>query len=398
MFAREGYFGSAFAAATFHGNLDVVNYFLESGADPSLQGLKFGSVLQTAAAGGSTAVVKALLDSGADVNAQGGEYNTALVAAASLEYDTIVTLLIKHGADLSIGSSYHGSSLYQAASTGDTKMVLTLLGAGADMNHVGDSDGTPLYAAALSGSVSLVQNLLSRGAEVNKGGPGEYGYPLVAAAHNGHAQIVRTLLRAGANPNPESVATTIAAINSSDMPTFRAVLDGGANLNTPDQTYVNPLHAAFGRGELEMAKILLERGAEFEDMAFLRGVSRFKQDSYFMKKMLTMNPNIDAHAGREGSALHLALNESCEEAAWLILERDPYIHAVSDYGSALSVAISKDMTKVAQELLRRGADINGRTTHNTGKPFDIACWRGNLEIAATLLKKGADINIEGGEP
>lgn len=247
IFAREGYYGLAFAAAAFHGDVAIVQFFLENGADPNLHGLKFGSVLQTAAASGSTAVVQTLLDTGVDVNAQGGEYNTALIEAASLEHDARVKLLIKHGADLNIGSKYHGSSLYQAASTGDTKMVITLLGAGADINHIGVSDGTPLYAAAMSGSLSLIQTLLRRGAEVHKGGPWHLGYPLVAAAKNGNAQVVRTLLRAGADPNI-SFAPLTAAIESGDMPTFLAILDGGANLNTPGTTYMNPFHAAIWTG------------------------------------------------------------------------------------------------------------------------------------------------------
>lgn len=64
-----------------------------------------------------------------------------------------------------------------------------------------------------------------------------------------------------------------------------------------------------------MAKILLERGAEFEVKAFLEAVSLYDQDSYFLKKMLTMNPNVDAHASSDGSALHLAVNKGGEEAA-----------------------------------------------------------------------------------
>jgi len=43
--ARERYFGSAFAAAAFHGHVRVDHQFLEIGTDPNLQGLRFGSVL-----------------------------------------------------------------------------------------------------------------------------------------------------------------------------------------------------------------------------------------------------------------------------------------------------------------------------------------------------------------
>lgn len=398
IFATEGYFGSAFAAAAFQGHEAVVKYFLDNGADPNLQGHKLGSVLQTAAAGGSLDVVQLLVDAGANVNAQGGEYNTALIAAASKEHEAVVTLLIKNGADLSIGSRYHGSSLYQAAANGDTRMVITLLGAGADVNYIGDSDGTALYAAALSGSVSLVQLLLRRGADVNKGGDGECGYALVAAAKGGHCQIVRNLLAAGADVNlsgeHREFSALMAAIESRDMPTFRAVVDGGADLNETGR-YMNPFHAAIWTGELAMAKILLERGAQFEDNSFLESVKRFGEDPYFMKKMLTMKPNVDAHAGARGSALHLAVSNGLEEAVWLLLEHNPYLQALAEDGPILSFAIEAKMFRVAKELIGRGVEVNweGRGW----SPLGVACRQGNFEMATFLLQKGADVDGNGGD-
>lgn len=402
--AIEGYFGSALAAAAFGGHTEVVEYFLRSGADPNAPAGKFGNVLQVASAGGCCPVVQLLIDTGADVNVQGGEYNTALIAAATLEHDDVVALLIKNGADLNIGSRTHGTTLYQASLAGDVKMVITLLGAGADVNEIGDSGGTALYAAALSGSVPLVQTLIRRGADVNKGGSGNFGYPLVAAAEKGHTQIARILLRAGADVDLSKgyrgISALEAAVESRDIATFRVILDAGANPNIHGSLYLNCFYAALWTGELEMARILLGRDAEFEDYAFLEAATRYEQDPWFFKIMLEKNPNIDAHRGDRGCVLHIAINEGCEEAVWLLLSRSPYLNAISESGSILTAAIDMGMIDVAKELLRRGVDIHRRGKHREA-PFDraikLACKSGSFELTNLLLEMGADIDGGRGE-
>lgn len=149
-----------------------------------------------------------------------------------------------------------------------------------------------------------------------------------------------------------------------------------------------------------MARLLLERDAEFEDNAFLEGVTRYTQDPWFFKKMLEKNPNIDAHGGNRGCALHIAIEEDCEEAAWLLLSRNPYLDAVSGVGSILAAAIDKGMIDLAKELLYRGVDIHRRSKYR-GAPFDLAaklaCKSSSFELTNLLLEMGADINGGGGE-
>jgi ankyrin repeat protein len=147
-----------------------------------------------------------------------------------------------------------------------------------------------------------------------------------------------------------------------------------------------------------MARMLLERDAEFEEDAFLEAVERYEQDPWFFKKMLEKNPNIDAHRGDQGCALHIAIKKGCEEAVWLLLSRNPYLDAVSEWGSILAAAIEKEMIDVAKELLHRGVDIHRRGKHRNA-PFDLAadlaCESGDFGLANLLLEMGAD--IDGGE-
>ena len=74
-----------------------------------------------------------------------------------------------------------------------------------------------------------------------------------------------------------------------------------------------------------MAKILLERGAEFEDEGFLEAVHRYDQNPWFLDKLLEKNPNCDAWRDNDGSALHVAIKAHNEKAARLILNRSPFL-------------------------------------------------------------------------
>ena len=70
-----------------------------------------------------------------------------------------------------------------------------------------------------------------------------------------------------------------------------------------------------------------------------------------------MNPNIDAHEGQGGSALHVAIKWAGEDPVWRLLEMQPYVNAVSEDGTPLALAIKDGMNDVARELMRRGVSI-----------------------------------------
>ena len=111
---------------------------------------------------------------------------------------------------------------------------------------------------------------------------------------------------------------------------------------------MNCFHAAIWTGELAMAKILLKRGAEFEDEGFLEAVHRYEQNPWFRDKLLEKNPNCDAWRNNDSSALHVAIKEPNEKATRLILDQNPFLDAVSDDGSLLGVAIEKGMIDLRQ--------------------------------------------------
>ncbi|KAH9207546.1 hypothetical protein DL95DRAFT_395950, partial [Leptodontidium sp. 2 PMI_412] len=105
-----------------------------------------------------------------------------------------------------------------------------------------------------------------------------------------------------------------------------------------------------------MAKILLDRDAEFEDVAFLTAVGRYDEHPYFLERLLERNGNVDAWEKSDGSALHKALEERSLGALTLLLDKGAYTDAMVEDGSVLFCAIEKQMLDVAKDLLHRGAD------------------------------------------
>ena len=142
-----------------------------------------------------------------------------------------------------------------------------------------------------------------------------------------------------------------------------------------------------------MAKILLDRDAEFEDAAFMAAVNIYETHPVFLERLLQKGANVDAWEENSGSALHVALQSRCGEAFWLLLAKNPYINAVNKDGSVLLHAIARGLKDIVRELLRRGADPNRQVEYDT--PFTEAVLRatdGELEVVELLLEKGADVN------
>lgn len=415
---NTGFFGCALAVAAYFHHKDIVDYLLEMGASPNLSyRVRYGTILQTACVGGDVKVVKALLDANADVNAEGGFYNTALLAAMKNEHFPVVKLLIESGADLNLESA-QGSNLYAAAGKGDVETVAMLLSAGHNINYIGSADGTPLYGASEAGSVAVVQLLLRHGADPNRRREG-YEAPLCIAAENKHVNVCRALLRAGANPNVHGEKSALeCAIEGRDISTFRVILDSGCDPNFQGDMYVNAFHGAFWTGELQMARILLDRGAEFGELGFLESIERYDQDPWFFNTMMDRNAPIDAHTAADGSALMKAINSGHETVINCLLERGVYLDTLAERGTALTLAIERDMPTLAQRLVDLGADVEKYVTQaplalairekhtdlievlickttdiNTGGCFMAAVQAGNRELIRKLVNKGASIDL-----
>ncbi|KAJ7269782.1 ankyrin repeat-containing domain protein [Mycena rebaudengoi] len=247
---KGGGYGSALYSASRHGNVELVHFLLQNGADVNACDNHFANALQEASFRGHTEIVHLLLINGCNPNAHADEYASALQYAAWCGKHDVIDLLLANGADVNApgkayylehlnlrgvldvkawehfsvlepgvnvpDEAYHSgywhldllrlknienwerfSVLGAACSRGHTESVRLLVEHGADITAYG---GRALHAASWAGDDNAVKLLLDKGIPVNAQ-VAKHGSALCVASLQGHINTVRLLIAHGADVN-----------------------------------------------------------------------------------------------------------------------------------------------------------------------------------------------------
>ncbi len=187
----------------------------------------------------------------------------------------------------------------------------------------------------------------------------------------GHQKIVMILLDKGADANAEGGVMeclgSLRAAYSGNIAVLRMLLNKEADIN--DHAPITALQRAMKRCNIDIARILLDRGAK-----------------------------VDAE-GPEGTALFIAAsrNENATAALQLLLEHGAEVNLCQspkdcpsyEYETALHAAARSGNADAVLFLLSKGAEINppskaGRTV------LELAASQQNQVVFELLLEKGAD--------
>lgn len=202
---------NAFETVWNSGNLELIRYFIETGADINVHDKNGVTALMRAVTPKDIEITKLLLDKGADVNARDNEGRTPLFYAAIYSKD-IAALLISKGADVNAKDSHGETPLSECS--GRKEIEELLISKGADVNTEGDCGQTPLSIALMRGRAcnEVVKLLISKGANVNyhinfnqpscKKWPGDTALTATVAREN--TEIVKLLLDKGADFNEKN--------------------------------------------------------------------------------------------------------------------------------------------------------------------------------------------------
>uniref|UniRef100_A0A8C6X2Y2 Ankyrin repeat family A member 2 n=3 Tax=Elapinae TaxID=42168 RepID=A0A8C6X2Y2_NAJNA len=113
---EEGFTPLMWAAA--HGQIAVVEFLLQNGADPQILGKGRESALSLACSKGYTDIVKMLLDCGVDVNEYDWNGGTPLLYAVHGNHVKCVKILLEHGADPTVETDSGYNSMDLAVALG----------------------------------------------------------------------------------------------------------------------------------------------------------------------------------------------------------------------------------------------------------------------------------------
>ncbi len=231
---------------------------------------------------------KAALDkirAGADVNAAQPDGSTPLHwAVYRVDYELVQALLAKK-AKVNVTNEFGSAPLAEAVKLSDIRLVQMLMDAGAKADTANLDGETALMLAIKSGDLSIVQVLINAGADVNTIEKFHHQTPLMyaAAASKNAGEMVKLLLSKRADFKPRALYIDAPSqVSSEPRAQYRpvggltamlyasrdgcytcveALIAAGADVNVPTPEGVTPLMIAIDNGHNEVAKLLLDRGA-----------------------------------------------------------------------------------------------------------------------------------------
>ncbi|KAF4422351.1 Ankyrin-1 [Colletotrichum fructicola] len=190
-------FNEALVNASAKGDIDVVNFLLELGANPNQQYVitsegqrwMYSSALHAASQAGHLEITQLLLQSGADATSPGGKYQY-LTRAVIVSYDmdrfemrnkygqdleqdvverfeAIVKMLFVHGVDARWVRQDYNECLHQSTCVGFGTIVKILIEKGADINFYFEKSNTDVLEAALwCGYLHIAWILVDQGCHI----------------------------------------------------------------------------------------------------------------------------------------------------------------------------------------------------------------------------------------
>ncbi len=187
------------------------------------------SPVADAAKTGDHEVLRTLLKDGADVNAAQGDGTTALHWAAMNGDAEAARMLVYAGANLRAATRLGAyTPLFLAARGGHAEVVATLITAGADVDDASATGATPLMMAAAAGDTRTVTMLVEGGADMDAADTAKGETPLMYAAAFDRADVVRLLLQRGAKPDATTTVVDLFALTAPEEESMRRQVSGGA--------------------------------------------------------------------------------------------------------------------------------------------------------------------------
>ncbi|XP_015717443.1 ankyrin-2 isoform X2 [Coturnix japonica] len=398
---RQSDSNASFLRAARAGNLDKVVEYLKSGIDINTCNQNGLNALHLAAKEGHVGLVQELLERGSAVDSATKKGNTALHIASLAGQAEVVKVLVKEGANINAQSQNGFTPLYMAAQENHIEVVKYLLENGANQSTATEDGFTPLAVALQQGHNQAVAILLENDTK------GKVRLPaLHIAARKDDTKSAALLLQNDHNADVQSKMMVNRTTESGFTPLHIAahygnvnvatlLLNRGAAVDFTARNGITPLHVASKRGNTNMVKLLLDRGGQIDaktrdGLTPLHCAARSGHDQV-VELLLERGAPLLARTKNGLSPLHMAAQgDHVECVKHLLQHKAPVDDVTLDYLTALHVAAHCGHYRVAKLLVDKRANPNARAL-NGFTPLHIACKKNRIKVMELLVKYGASI-------
>ncbi|KAF3181117.1 hypothetical protein TWF788_006618 [Orbilia oligospora] len=378
--AKDSWGQTLLSVAAENGHKDLVELFLERGANYKSTDSQGQTPLLLAAGNGHKDIVEFLLGKGADHGTMDLSHRTALTAAADSEHKEVVELLLAKGADPNIKDSDGRTPLMIAIEWGYKDIVEVFL-----RKTEPDCDVV---------SLSLATRLLNS----------------IWSLVTGQTLQTTTTLRVKVDPNiknSEGLTPLLIALENMEPEIASLLVKNLADIdvNVQDAEGLTALHRAVDNDYKDVVKFLVEKAETDRNVRNLAGatplsivVENGEQEIVSLLLKGGADPNIQDNEGH--TPLSLAMDFSHQDIARMLVEHDADPEATDEWGETIFFfAIREDDKRMIELLIEKKANLEVK--NKSGEtPLSNAIANGRKDIVKLLLEGGADPNVinQDGEP
>lgn len=339
---------------TVEGQLDLIEFLLENGANIDARDSTGSTPLFWASEFGSENAAAMLIEKGALIGITDNRGDTAITAAEKAGQTEIASMLHNWASETSSHSEVEvdADTLIKAIRAGELSTVKEILKLAPHFANAQTREGyTPIILAIMSQQIDVALYLAKT-----------YPFALSTSADNGW-----TPLHFVFNGDPEH----------SLMPTQRkdlaeALINNGVPLEEPSDDGMTPLFLATNNAMSEGVATLIEAGANVDFRTPERGITPLMisaiRDTKSMQLLLdaAADPALEDNKGR--TALHYVLRDNQDES-------------------------QTERANRARALITSGASVNATDKHQE-TPLMLAAESGSADVAKVLMENGAAPDLQ----
>jgi len=374
----------------------IADLLISRGADANARdsleawGSRGWTPLHWASYNDSAEVLLLLIKNGAKVNSVDRFNNTPIGIASAEGHQRAVECLISGGAVLSSADAHGQTPLHMAAMNNQGEMIELLLKKGADKNAKCKSRGsTPLCDAVILNQRGAIDVLVRNNASLVIGqGSDIYNAIILGDADEAANFICNNPLAIDNADSDQGWTPLHCAAIAGNVEIAKFLIDQGAEPDKKDFWGLTPLFWAIRSGSGELVKLLLESGSDIH-IKDSQGFTPIRwAEQMHDREVLKI---INAHAGKFD--IWSLVKKGEYESVKTMLKKNPMLvnSKDTDGRTPLHMAVAGDLKGMSDILVSSGANVNERD-RSGNTPLHFAAGKKSGVLVEMLLKNGADVN------